>query len=308
MFIDEIDCNSRLYKYKNFNERTISSLVGDKVYFSDPLNFNDPLDVNPCIEVDVDEEDLEEILCKMICARRKELLKKNFSSIFEYNENMRKYVDENSRKFSIEEINKIIENFEGDEISYKDYLKSSISMELRRIYNFGIFCLSEINDCPLMWSHYAQNHKGICIGYSLRPHGIEKIIKISYGGDRNVKASHIKNMLEGKEDARRMIDNAVLGRKAEAWKYEREWRLIGTHGEYSSPLKMEEIIFGYKCEADVKFSLYTILQERKSPIKFFEAYVPDGSFSIKIRDFDLNDITEFPHSSIDPHNFFDPLT
>lgn len=29
----------------------------------------------------------------------------------------------------------------------------------------GIFCLTETNDATLMWSYYADSHKGICIGY-----------------------------------------------------------------------------------------------------------------------------------------------
>jgi len=41
---------------------------------------------------------------------------------------------------------------------YKDYLKS-INEE------FGIFSLSKSKNNLLMWSHYADSHKGYCIGF-----------------------------------------------------------------------------------------------------------------------------------------------
>jgi hypothetical protein len=41
----------------------------------------------------------------------------------------------------------------------------------RALQNIGIFCLSEQNDDILMWSHYADCHRGICLEFSNIPDG-----------------------------------------------------------------------------------------------------------------------------------------
>ncbi len=107
--------------------------------------------------------------------------------------------------------------------------------ELLRRYGKGIVSLAERANCPLMWSHYGDQHKGVCLGYSIRVRAAGDLHKISYGGSRLIAASAVAAMLDGDEEARHKVDEAVLTKKAVDWRYEREWRLIGPRGPQELP-------------------------------------------------------------------------
>jgi hypothetical protein len=82
---------------------------------------------------------------------------------------------------------------------------------------------SEVNDSILMWSHYAENHKGVCIEY----------------GFKNAPDLSIENHLYPVRYEQRMVkidlhdefDNiytpliaAIV--KSDSWSYEKEWRIV----------------------------------------------------------------------------------
>ena len=58
----------RLYKYRAFSDRTLSSLVEDQLFFADPSTFNDPLDTKPGVEIDLAEDQLETMLAAQMAA------------------------------------------------------------------------------------------------------------------------------------------------------------------------------------------------------------------------------------------------
>ena len=110
----------------------------------------------------------------------------------------------------------------------------AIERELLQQYNKGILSLAMRYDCPLMWSHYGAQHRGICIGYSVPPEAQRQLHEVRYGGNRNVLASALAQMvLDHDEEARVVVDEAVLLREAPDWHYEKEWRLLGSRGRLS---------------------------------------------------------------------------
>ncbi len=88
-------------------------------------------------------------------------------------------------------------------------------------------------------------------------------------------------MLAGNESARDQVDEAVLLRKAGSWRYEREWRLIGRRGLQNSPLELEEVIFGMRCEESVKYALVKALEGRSGQVKFYEMREVPDTFQLK---------------------------
>jgi hypothetical protein len=120
----------------------------------------------------------------------------------------------------------------------------------------------------LMWSHYADSHKGICIRYRLKndfiytnckgfiPDNHSHIIlkKIDYGND--CSENDIINLEEKSIDA-----NIAFTRKYRTWSYEREVRLISyntkNEDDYISipndnSANIEAIYFGCKCTDEDK--------------------------------------------------------
>ena len=80
-------------------------------------------------------------------------------------------------------------------------------------------CFSERNDALLMWSHYADEHRGLCIGYNL--HDLIKnynCFPVIYSDE----------MPQGKELGLNKTDSLMkyILTKYSDWSYEKEWRII----------------------------------------------------------------------------------
>ncbi|WCJ63830.1 DUF2971 domain-containing protein [Agrobacterium tumefaciens] len=84
----------------------------------------------------------------------------------------------------------------------------------------GIICLSETWKEPLMWGHYADSHKGVCLGFEVRAGNYEKI---------DYRAARPKLSDFGKHSISELSDEdkaQIACRKFNHWSYEREWRRI----------------------------------------------------------------------------------
>ena len=87
-------------------------------------------------------------------------------------------------------------------------------------------CFSETFDSILMWSHYANQHKGICVQYRRSDFTAPSLLcssavlrPVSYGRKISVFDESIHEVNK-KENFK------ILIRKAEEWQYEEEWRII----------------------------------------------------------------------------------
>jgi hypothetical protein len=165
--------------------------------------------------------------------------------------------------------------------------------ELLRRYGKGVFSLAERANCPLMWSHYGDQHRGLCLGYSVPPRAAGDAHKISYGGSRLVQASDVAAMLVGDDVARRRVDEAVLLKKARPWAYEREWRLLGPRGEQNSPLELEEVVFGMRCPSGVMYAVIQALEKRDRPVRFYEIREQWGRFLLAKHTVDTDEMRVF---------------
>lgn len=164
----------------------------------------------------------------------------------------------------------------------RDLFRHHINDELLRRYDRGIVCLAERADSPLMWSHYGDQHRGICVGYSVPAEAAGNVRKVLYDGNRVIEVSRVASMLDGDDLARREVDEAVLLQKANDWQYEQEWRLLGVRGLNGSPLELEEVVFGMRCEDSVKFSVMSALERREGHVRFREAREEPDKFDLRL--------------------------
>lgn len=100
---------------------------------------------------------------------------------------------------------------ELDELMAK--LKNFISQK------YGILCFSLDWNSPLLWAHYAGNHKGICLGFEISERA--KPINVTYINKRYNRKLH-KIIEENNVEEMRKI----LSTKHTDWKYEKEIRLF----------------------------------------------------------------------------------
>jgi hypothetical protein len=114
-----------IYKYRKFDEYTKEMIINNSLYFSNPLKFNDPYDTVINFYFEGDYGLLYNKFKEMGLKNPDEFTKK----LYRYNE-----------------FTEIYKN-------HPDLLNLSIS------------CFSEVCDDILLWSHYADGHKGICLEY-----------------------------------------------------------------------------------------------------------------------------------------------
>ena len=111
------------------------------------------------------------------------------------------------------------EEFPAFKLNFQDLVHSSIRAEI------GALCLSKNGNHPLMWAHYANEHKGAVIKFDVEgscfnrggyTDGIGKFVDVNYAQSRP-----ILNAASG-EDAIMILALS----KAIEWKYEEEMRFI----------------------------------------------------------------------------------
>ncbi len=300
----------RLYKYRALTARTLDMVVGDKLHFADPSTFNDPLDTRPSLDNDVDVGELGRILWMLTEQRIAAEMRAAADAMRLKGSKTTDLIEKRSRGQADKRIAEIEYSAMDPEFDTEMTLRYRIELELLRRYEKGIVSFAEQDDCPLMWSHYGDQHRGICLGYSVPERATKDVHKVAYDGDRLVKASEVGAMLDGDDEARSRVDAAVMLRKAERWSYEQEWRLIGRRGTEGSPLELEEIIFGMKCMESVKYTVMKALEDRGGSVEFHQMREERGTFNLWKDELIYDDeiFVHFPERHLDLLEGFEDLT
>lgn len=225
-----------LYKYRNFDARSISMLANNQIYFASPLDFNDPFD---CVAhehmLDAHAESMELLARLHPQVSPRAITRENMERLFEA-------ISQHP------EINQIKAEQEKNLIEFLE--------------NLGVLGLSACNDSILMWSHYANNHKGFCIGFKNNLGLDEKcIMGVSYIDSRanDFVPYYLFSQVMSDEETSNILIKAFIFTKYIDWKYEQEWRIIGDKGiAIYSPDSIDRIIFGLKCflRKGTPFSVY----------------------------------------------------
>lgn len=167
----------------------------------------------------------------------------------------KKYGLENLQKqrLKISDFSNVNDPFEllGVELSDRDtrkvvtYEKSKVSSEI------GLLCFSSNKYSPVQWAHYADDHKGICLGFEVSD---EKVKEIKYVSERLSKS-----ILEDKDK-----NEKLLTTKFKHWSYEKEFRMLTKLTDYKpddkklrfksfdSDMKLKEIYLGHR--SNISFS------------------------------------------------------
>ena len=226
------DRPNRVYKYRAFSHHALDMLVEDRLYFADPSTFNDPLDTKPMLDPDIDNRALEGVLERLVVQRVEAELKAAAKTIrYKGPKTLEHIVRHSQSAFArrLEDLRYLATNPDIEAANpLQLLLAAEVERELLRRYDRGIVALGERPNCPLMWSHYGDQHHGLCIGYTIPDDA--SIYRVRYDAEPLVRASLVEAMLNGSAVARDQVDETVLLRKAPDWNYENEWRLIGDRG------------------------------------------------------------------------------
>lgn len=301
----------RVYKYRAFSHHTLDMLVEDRLYFADPSTFNDPLDTKPRLDPDIGNPALERVFERLVVQRVEAELKAAAKTIRYKGPKTLEHIARQSQSAFKRRLEDLHYHATNPEITAADPLQlllaAEVEAELLRRYDKGIVALGERADCPLMWSHYGDQHNGICIGYSIPADA--SVHRVRYDAEPLVKASLVEAMLDGEAEAQGQVDEAVLLRKAPAWKYENEWRLIGDRGAQDSPLELCEVVFGLRCPTAVQFTVFRALEKRQQGLGFSTIYRRAGTFDLVKTALDTDELcVSLPRRSRDVLDWFSDVT
>lgn len=167
---------------------------------------------------------------------------------------------------------------------YETLIKGIQEFMEKDISNFGVFSMSQINDDILMWSHYANQHEGFCIGFVRKKDNLLGDIKKTQPVAYDCNYPKVEPLDEsGNYD--HSIFTKMLFTKAKNWRYEKEWRLVYDEGGKEEPLPADisSIIFGLRMSDEHKATIRKILADQPS-IHYQQATKEKYSFCLKIVD------------------------
>ncbi len=218
-----------LYKYDNRLD-ALDELINKKLLsFSSPSTFNDPFDCKVHYSLDVKHLSSPSYRASAEFLIQRDLTRLHQEGLFL-------------------EFNSAQELIDGNQL---ERIRENVQQRVRsntRVH--GIYCLSETPTNILMWSHYAEKHKGFCIEFET-----ERLRSSLYDLFRITYSTSVPTI----DMFSTLPDDYIMPflTKSVDWIYEKEWRLIypnfmGQEANYKlhqlDVCPVTRVLVGSKCE------------------------------------------------------------
>ena len=232
-----------LYRYCAINNFSLNSLFTNTIFVSDPSKFNDPYDSTFALTYNLGKQLLDDAASA-------------FDKSSKYYENYKQLFDGNlSEKDELCRY-EIYRNF-CDAGSLGGILLDQHQKAKEFVRNRSVACLSALEPTQpkaiLMWSHYAEQHKGICLAYNksklesaLNNTNVKFILEpVVYKSNRNIYEKIPDSIGYDFGSIERFLLDSLF-RKANFWRYEKEYRLVAESAPQSIDCAgaLEKIYFG----------------------------------------------------------------
>ena len=261
-----------LYKYRSFDDKTYDNLCNDRVYLNMPENYNDPTDSIAFIDA---------------------------NGVIEYISSL--FIQESNGT----QKNSVIDHFGSEE---------NLAMVLRMNNNaidtifsirkrIKVACFSEIISSSLMWSHYADNHRGFALRYNMDNTIIKECEECKEGlfchrrefpffpaiykeSRCDVSLYAIARAIYREVDDLCPDDIPIpilpLLQKSEAWSYENEWRLIclDKNQDYVR-MKADAVYLGSQIEYESALKIMRVAREKGMQIYKMKIDFYNRQFELK---------------------------
>ena len=245
---------NRLYKYYPFNEYLLNTIKKCEIWFSSPESFNDPFDCNVEYTYIKDtryDKKINEILAQ------------------EHNRTI-KHEPYYLKESILKNVAKSYDN------SNKTSTMFSNLMFKFQTKHVGISCFSKKHNNILMWSHYADNHRGVCLKFNISDEVFfDEFHPVTY-----------INRFPSFQDRSDFSDSNkfLFYIKAKDWEYESEVRVLKKPNELFgfNPRVLEAIYFGAKCTSDNISKMIDIIRNLNTynNLKFYQMRLDSEGFGL----------------------------
>jgi Protein of unknown function (DUF2971). len=267
----------KLYRFKSVDEKSLDALKKDQCYVSPPQLFNDPFDSIFLLKQDKFMKLFDNYTPKELAIIFKIwIFDKNISKLYE------KMIGKKAVESIRTMINKTDEKFlDTLDSNLKNYLLDIINNIGGMLRNYCIACFCGKLNSTLMWSHYANNHKGFALEYDLSNYkfynddnfsiSIYPVIysRKQYTANDVALSFVIRSMgIDAKNPDITCFMKCAL-HKSSIWKYENEWRMLvlkKNDNDYSKPfpikLRPKAIYYGINIPEEDKKIIHKIAKEK----------------------------------------------
>jgi hypothetical protein len=247
------------YKYRSLSgknrEYVHDTIINNNVYLASPDSFNDPFDCAPAFLPIITPNGAYALA--------------------------RRYLSRTHPRWGNEKI----------EISAKAFVAQTsradmavVAQGLRDGYEsvrqwLAIYAVSGTGTSALMWSLYADSHRGVCIGFASDVDIFAKAQSVAYS-----RARHTVDPVHD-SDEQRLVNSLLL--KSADWKYEKEWRFIeyergpGVH-HFESPV-IREIILGSRISATDEYRVLDWVNQLETKPHVYHATISPDHFKIDLQ-------------------------
>jgi Protein of unknown function (DUF2971) len=153
---------------------------------------------------------------------------------------------------------------------------------------YRVYCLSTHGDIPLMWSHYASAHRGVCLEFSVHSDLFCGALAIEY-------LEHYPQFDLAQDDKEAAL--ATLLAKSEHWSYENEYRLIVAAPGYTFPGlpttndnflpfpagSLRAVIMGCLMQKSDRDDLVALIKNGGSRVELMDARLTPDRYELELR-------------------------
>ncbi|MBB1270156.1 DUF2971 domain-containing protein [Shewanella sp. SR44-3] len=280
-----------MYLFKYFEPARTDVIKNGCIRLTQPLDFNDPFEFKPVISTVATQEEFKDIFEKTIHEKIEEELSKIPLELAE--------------KISKQDLEATIRQLLNDNKGKLDAHLANTAKQVSNIYNeksnelIGVLCLTEEKDNLLMWSHYADSHKGFCIKFDASHEFFNQ------RRSENDEFYHLREVVYLDERPNKTMSNMsgvdLLLLKSDIWAYEKEWRFCGVlnDSDYiidSEPLNVhlfkfpksiiQEIILGVNASSQLEQEMKLIISQTHelSHVKLSKTKISEKHYSLEFND------------------------
>jgi hypothetical protein len=190
------------------------------------------------------------------------------------------------RRLKVSRAQDLNDPFELLHFNLKDKrIRKLLQEEKERIHGeFGVLCFSQNWSNPVLWSHYGDKHRGICLGFDVPDDLLVPINYVSQLSKIPLKAGISRTELS------QLLNDQFFRTKFEDWRYENEVRaFVGLdHStveaglyftDFTDQLQLREVIVGPRCDIPLQ-RVVDLVASFSAPVHVVKARIAFTKFSV----------------------------
>jgi hypothetical protein len=256
----EDEVPKKFYKYRPMNnpnmvQRVEDIVLGNKIFFAAPSTFNDPFDLKPAFSLDATPD-----------VQHADYLRLSRLNLPHYSE-----AQHNAEADGVMATSLHPTQIEGTATVIQ-------ALHAHAMNQVGVFCVSTKPNDILMWSHYADSHKGVCLEFDGLSEMMAHAQKVSY--------SHKRVPINLYADAPMVMMEKAMLTKSDHWAYEAEWRLLryiqGPGAAQFRPPSLTGIVLGALASKGTFDTVRKWSAQRANPLAIYRAKTSSKEFELLI--------------------------